>query len=770
MKSLKRASLALFKAYWPLLTLLLLVIIFFWRFFFLDQIPIPGDILLRVYKPWLDYHWGPVALKNPILTDVVSFTYPMQTYAISQLLSGIWPLWNPLILAGTPLLANFQSAPFSITNPFYLVFDTNTAWSLRVISQHFLAGAFTYLLLRNWKISKAGSLIGSVLFAFSGFNLLWSQWNVHALVAAFIPLLIYLFDEFLNKGSVARGLMIAPVIAFQIFAGYPQAVLYGLGALGLFWLFQKKNMRSTITLGVFVIIGLGLAAVQILPAAELLGLSQRDVEVYPFGWAFLPFEKVITFAAPDFFGNHATFDYWGPQDYTSTTGFVGVVGLMLSVVALQLAKANRQVQFAIALLITSLLLSFPTPLSVFLWESGFLGFQAASAHRALVIFTLSIALLTGFGYDVLQKRAASTRFAFVAVGSLLSGFIFWALRGFLFEQGLPSYFNHGIPKYEVALVNLFLPIAIFLFTGAFITRLRKYRKILLVFIVVELFWFGWRFTPFTPREVVYPDTPTTDFLLSKPGEIPVRTTGSSTIPINMRMAYGIEALEGYDAVYPKQISHYLASLNNGQPSTDTLGRYAQVDTVPSRLLDIASVGHVITDKELEIENYELVFRDRSVSVYRNARALPRAFVVHNWEVGQGGNEVIAKLLDESFPADTHIILEKEVDVEMTGAPPRKVDVTRYDSNKVELRVDTEDAGLLFFSDSFYPGWKAYVDGVETEVLRANFAFRAVPLLDGSRTVVFEYKPDSFYNGLKISALSLAALIVLGIYLKRSNYA
>lgn len=236
--------LRLFKKSLPILLIVGIVVTFFWKVVFKNQVPIPGDFVVGVYYPWLDYKWGfptGVPVKNPITTDVVSFTYPMQTYAVDLMKKGQWPLWNPYILAGTPLLANFQSAPFSPTNFLYFLTDKLSAWSIQIVLQHILAAVFTYLLLRYWKVSRKGAVLGGVIFAFSGFNLIWSQWNGHALAAAFIPLLLLFESRFFDKKSIFSGIGISVILALQILSGYPQVVLYILVAMGLLWIIKIRK-------------------------------------------------------------------------------------------------------------------------------------------------------------------------------------------------------------------------------------------------------------------------------------------------------------------------------------------------------------------------------------------------------------------------------------------------------------------------------------------------------------------------------------------------
>ena len=61
------------------------------------------------------------------------------------------------------------------------------------------------------------------------------------------------------------------------------------------------------------------------------------------------------------------------------------------------------------------------------------------------------------------------------------------------------------------------------------------------------------------------------------------------------------------------------------------------------------------------------------------------------------------------------------------------------------------------SDTWYPGWKAYVDGTEVEVHRVYGLLRGLFLGPGSHKVLFKYSPTSFYLG---TGLFFAALVVV----------
>ena len=793
MKISKIRFLRLFRTHWPIPLLLFLVIVFFWKFFLKGEIPIPGDFVVGVYYPWLDYKWGfevGVPVKNPLTTDVVSFTYPMQTLAVDLLKEGKLPLWNPYILGGTPLLANFQSAPFSPTNFIYFLTDKLSAWSLQVALQHFLAALFTYLLLRHWKVSKTSSVLGGIMYAFFGFNLIWSQWNGHALAASFIPLILLFESKWLTDGNVRDGIGISISFALLFLSGYPQVALYLLLAVFIYWIVftsrQKTFLIRSLLLGLFFLIGVGLSAFQVVPGAELLSLSQRAVEPHPFEWAFLPWSKVITFVAPDFFGNHATANYWGPQDYTSNTGFVGVVGLTLATAGLLVLKKKKEVLFLAILLVASLVFAFPTPVSIFLWKSGILGLNAASAHRSLVLFNLSVAALSGFGLDNILRKKSFEFKIFMPSFLILTGFGIFAVSFYFLSKTNPTAYEplvRNISRYVVAIRNLIFPTATLIaasFLLWLLSRIKNGFKVLILITLFaltsfELFRFGWKFTPFSPRHIVFPRTPIIDYLMSQIK--PFRTTGSRVIPINMRMPYEVESFEGYDAVYPLRTSELVAAINSSKSGTDPVGRYGTIDNLTLPLMEMMNTRYYLAIKRDErgnpspsgnipsefLENrFKLVYEDKSVAVLESDQALPRAFLVYDWERKDEKYEIIDTLLAPDFSYKDKILIE-DFKKDPQGSGEDKVSFEFYSENESILEVETSKNGLLFISDTFYPGWRAFIDGRETQIYRANYDFRAIEVAEGIHSIKFVYLPESFFNGLKISLISLIILLSLPFY-------
>jgi uncharacterized membrane protein YfhO len=87
---------------------------------------------------------------------------------------------------------------------------------------------------------------------------------------------------------------------------------------------------------------------------------------------------------------------------------------------------------------------------------------------------------------------------------------------------------------------------------------------------------------------------------------------------------------------------------------------------------------------------------------------------------------------------------------------------------VSIKASSNGTGILVLADSYYPGWKVFVDGKETKILRANHFFRGVVLEPGEHDVRFEYEPWTFTLGLWISSITFSCVILATIGLSMKN--
>ena len=81
-------------------------------------------------------------------------------------------------------------------------------------------------------------------------------------------------------------------------------------------------------------------------------------------------------------------------------------------------------------------------------------------------------------------------------------------------------------------------------------------------------------------------------------------------------------------------------------------------------------------------------------------------------------------------------------------------VTSYANNAFSVDLETSHMGLLVLSEMYYPGWKAYLDGREMEIYRADYNLRAVLVPKGRHTMEMRFEPATFTRGMVVTLVSL----------------
>jgi len=159
-----------------------------------------------------------------------------------------------------------------------------------------------------------------------------------------------------------------------------------------------------------------------------------------------------------------------------------------------------------------------------------------------------------------------------------------------------------------------------------------------------------------------------------------------------------------------------------------------------------------------------------VKIYENLDMMPRAFIVHDWRWVSDMSEAITMMRSQDFDvrntavlivADTGLVQQQDRDV---GTGESQVEMQLYSSERVVLTSDAAQDGLLLLTDSYYPGWKAAVDGQVVPIQQADGLFRGVFVPAGQHEVVFDLDSKSYNYGRAVSFGGLAVITILIIIL------
>jgi hypothetical protein len=125
-------------------------------------------------------------------------------------------------------------------------------------------------------------------------------------------------------------------------------------------------------------------------------------------------------------------------------------------------------------------------------------------------------------------------------------------------------------------------------------------------------------------------------------------------------------------------------------------------------------------------------------------------------------EALNLLSSDEIDLATHVILERGSQTQGSGGGTDKIlGLNEPGPNSLSISVEMENDGWLVLADTWYPGWKARLDGSSVEIHRANYLFRGIAVPEGRHTIEFFYQPGSFQMGSFISLTGLVIVFLLG---------
>jgi len=363
----------------------------------------------------------PLGLTNRVLAGIDALTYftPYWAYRMEALRALRIPLWNPYLFAGVPFLANIQAAvlyplhwPLSWMAP-----ERAIIWS--AILHVWLGCALAYAFARrSLRLSQLAGFLAGLSFGLGGFMLARIE-NINQLnTLAWLPGLLWLADETAAAEGRRRwrwGAALVTAMALQLLAGHTQAAFVNLSALALYLIVQtlvaprgRRAAWSRLSVLLAVLPALALAAAQLLPSIELMGLGWRT--------GGLPFRQAVSFSLrprlllqsllPPFGGGLA--EAFGDEGYAEFTGYLALTTLLLAGVGMFATLQSRHPTRAKALGLAALALAglflalgAYNPLYYLLWRliPGFDLFRAPV--RWLALTAIGVAGLAGVGLDAL---------------------------------------------------------------------------------------------------------------------------------------------------------------------------------------------------------------------------------------------------------------------------------------------------------------------------------------------------------------------------------
>lgn len=515
-------------------------------------------------------------------------------------------------------------------------------------------------------------------------------------------------------------------------------------------------------------------------------------------------EKAMEKADPNFMQIYQQLgQYWGEQPGTQGPVYVGAFVLMLFVLGLFIVKGPMKWAL-LAATILSILLS---------WGHNFMGFtdffldyipmysKFRTVASILVIAEFTIPLLACLALKriVDEPEILTNKIKFVYISFALTAGIclLFALMPSVFFSDFVSRSEmqamQQIPQdYLGPLLNNLREIRKGIFTadcwrsfwiitiGTFVLLLFKAKKLkanymvgaLLLLCLVDMWQVNKRylyddmFVPKEERETPQAMTATDKQILrDKSLDYRVINLASNTFNEN-ETSYYHKSIGGYHAAklrrYQELIDAYIAPemQSSMKAVAEAGGDMTKVDGNKAfPILNMLNAKYFI----LPLQGGQTV-PIQNPYVYGNAWLVDKVTYVDN------ANQELDKLgkIDPRHEAVADAKFKEQLGQSQQQDGTSEVKITSYQPNHLSYDVKTGKGGVVVFSEIYYPGWKATVDGQEVELGRVNYVLRALNLKAGNHKVELDFHPTSVKNTeivAYVGYILLFLLIALGVFVE-----
>lgn len=733
---------------WPVGILTFLCIAFFWDVFLLPANQVLGGEDLEN----LFWHWS--------------------QFAVSSLRHGQFPLWNPYLFSGIPFSANPQPALFYPPTWLASFVPVNKALGLTVLLHVWIASVGMYAWMRSESASRIGALLAAVTFAFSGYFFARIRGgHVGVLTTgSWLPLLLWAHRSVCARRQWTLAIIGGLPFGLAILAGHTASVMYvalGLMAYGVFQTWKAWQKEQSISEAAFpfvsiclmFFVGMAVAAVQLLPTAEfVIRSTRRAAATYDFAARFSwPPGHLLTLLVPNFFGEPTQTGYWSDGIYDEFVFYVGLLPLLLAFVGLKLRHRLRG--FLLLVGLGALLLAFGeyTVLHRLFYRFVPLYRMMRAPARAGYLFTLAAAALSGLTLTALERSGHRRRASFLAPLSwsvalivagvvlvlIVAGFVVFAIG----REAIPSAGRLWHQANEMTLFLLFFVLSIGLLISWKETSTGQRRSwwLAVALVVLDLWTFGNGILEIrTVPESAYwrivsqsvSDTPITRVL----------PWGLNEAEQNGGMAFDLQNVFGYDPLILKRYEDFITSKPDPR----------------ARTYDLLNAGYLVTTAPQEFPEEpgepRLLREESGVYVYERPDSLPRAWIVGRAKVMED-TAILTQIHEPTFDPRTTALVEEPVSCDGTGG---SVEITDYPGNHIKAQTEG-GGGVLVFSEIYYPGWEATVDGKHTELLRADYVLRALCVPAGRHEVVLRYDPPILKAGLFVTGFALLSVVGAAVW-------
>ena len=725
-----------------------------------------------------------LGLQTFVVRDFGFFAYPLAYYQRECFWRGELPLWNPYNNCGVPFLAQWNTMPLYPPALIYLLFPLGWSLSFFGLLHLLFAGLGMYYLALRWTGNRLAAAVAGLIFAFNGLSLNLLMWPSHVATFSWMPWVV-LSVERAWRGGGTRIVLAAFAGALQMLAGGPETIFLTWIMLLALWAVQfihgpqarsfprNKTLLEPSwakALGRFVLIVMlvaALAAIQLLPFLDLASHSQRQEGYADTRWS-MPGRGWANFLVPMVFGHIANMGVFFQYDQGWTTSYyLGVGTVLLALLAVWTARDRRVWLLSIAGC-AALLLAFGDQTFVYRWLRFFipqLGLVTYPVKFVLVV-AFCAPLLSSFGVAQFQRLRSSSELGIekrlVVLGSgllaLVGTILFWAWRWPLPNDNFQVTLRNGLSRAAFLLAVVALLVML---QRAVLPRAQRILPLALVLLLwLDVFTHEPAQNPTVPPGIYAPGlvrtrlglqpqpalgksramvTPAaelkfTQFAISAPKDnLLVKRLG---LFADCNLLDDLPKVNGFFSLYPRECGE-LTSVLYGSTNADF-----------PRVADFMSVSQITQPGKF----FEWAARETFLPIVTAGQR----------PVYLDDTNAVRTFIRPDFDGRSMVILPPEAKalVSVTNHTSPRIIPGRFTAKSVDVEIEATEPSLVVISQTYYHRWRAYIDGHQTVLFRANYAFQAVEAPAGKHQVRLIYEDGALHAGAIISGTALAGCFVI----------
>jgi hypothetical protein len=240
---------------------------------------------------------------------------------------------------------------------------------------------------------------------------------------------------------------------------------------------------------------------------------------------------------------------------------------------------------------------------------------------------------------------------------------------------------------------------------------------------------------------------------ARPG---VAFTWSSSAPI-----LGIPTANGCDPLAPERTIEVRRAFAPGP----RWGTCYQVVNASAPVIGLMNTRALVSLDVLDAPGFRLAGEAAGYRIYENLGVLPRFFLVSRVRTVGGLAESGAAVRAPGFDPLAEAVIEAPDESSGTfpAAPkPALVRVVSYEPTEVRLETESAAPAFMVAAESYYPGWRASIDGRPTRLYPTDAGFRGVRIPAGRHAVEMRFIPTTLYWAALVTALAVLAAAINGV--------